>query len=91
MGLALVLFVEPPTKWLAVIQPKTHDWRPTLLAVGLAVAFAILGVIEPLGNIFALVPLGPLMWLLVLGAFGGWFVLLRAVWRYRIIDRFVGA
>jgi cation-transporting ATPase E len=91
VGLGLIAYVEPPTKWLAVVQSISTDWRPVLLAIGLAVAFVVLTVIEPLGNIFALVPLGAVTWLIVLAVFVVWFVTLRAVWRYRLIDRFVGA
>ena len=31
-GLVLVVFVEPPVAWLAVIEPRSPDWRPTILA-----------------------------------------------------------
>ncbi len=37
-GLVLVVFVEPPVAWLAVIEPRSPDRRPTILAAVLAVA-----------------------------------------------------
>ena len=31
-GLFLVVFVQPPIEWLAVMEPRTNDRRPTILA-----------------------------------------------------------
>jgi cation-transporting ATPase E len=91
VGLGLIAFVEPPTDWLAVIQPRSPDRRPTFLAVGLAAIFIVLTVVQPLGDLFALTALSVAQWALVIGAFGAWFVLMRQTWRYRLIERFVGA
>jgi cation-transporting ATPase E len=91
VGLGLIVFVEPPTDWTAVIQPKSPDWRPTMLAIALAVAFVVLVIVQPLGDIFALAPLSAAEWLLVIAAFAVWFLILRLVWRHRLVERFVGA
>ena len=91
VGLGLIVFVEPPNDWLAVIQARSPDWRPTGLAIGLAGSFVVLMVFPALGDIFALSPLPVGMWLLVLGAFAVWFLALRFTWRHRLIERFVGA
>jgi len=91
VGLGLVIYVEPPTKWTAVVQEKSPDRRPTLLAIGLALAFVVILVFKPLGDIFALTPLPFLIWAIVIGSAGVWFVVLRYVWHWRLLERFVGA
>jgi predicted membrane channel-forming protein YqfA (hemolysin III family) len=91
VGLGLVVFVEPPTKWSAVVQEQSRDWRPTLLAIGLAIAFVVILVFKPLGDIFALTPLPAVIWAIVTGLAGLWFVVLRYVWHWRLLERFVGA
>jgi cation-transporting ATPase E len=90
-GLALIVFVEPPTRWLAVIQQRSEDWRPTILAIVLAIVFVAMAVIEPLRGIFALSAHDLGSTLLVGGTLIVWFFSLWAVWRYRVIERFVGA
>jgi cation-transporting ATPase E len=91
VGLGLVVFVEPPTKWAAVVQEQSADWRPTLLAIGLAIAFVAILLLEPLSNVFALSPLPIEAWAIVIGSAAGWFVLLRYVWHWRLLERFIGA
>ena len=38
-GLMLIVFVEPPLAWFAVVRARTSDWRPTAMAIGLALAY----------------------------------------------------
>lgn len=91
VGLALIVFVEPPIEWLAVVQERSPDWRPTGLAIGLAVGFVILVVAPPLRDVFGLTPLSLLDWALVLGLAAAWFFCLRLIFRHRVVERFVGA
>jgi hypothetical protein len=91
VGLGLIVFVEPPTRWLAVIQGQSPDKRPAILAVILGLVFVVMTLYEPLGNLFALAPLTLTQWALVLGAFFVWFVVMRQTWHWRLIERFVGA
>jgi cation-transporting ATPase E len=91
VGLGLIVFVEPPTEWLAVIQQRSPDWRPTGLAIGLAIAFVVLVVAPPLRDIFGLTPLSLADWALVLGTATVWFFGLRLIWRHRLVERFIGA
>ena len=35
VGLFLIVFVEPPIRWFAVVEPLTADRRPAYLAIGL--------------------------------------------------------
>ena len=89
-GLALVVFVEPPLPWLAVVEPQSPDWRPTILAGGL-VAIYLLMLSSPAGRtVFALHALGVAELGFVFVVLAGWAVALHAVWRYRIVERFLG-
>ncbi len=89
-GLGLVIYVEPPVAWLAVIQPLSTDWRPTILAIVLAVVFLLLLVLEPLRQIFLLVPpsLGAAALTALVLVF--WFFAVRYLWKHRVIEQFVG-
>jgi cation-transporting ATPase E len=89
-GLALVVFVEPPTDWMAVIRPKTSDRRPTVMAVGLGIVYGALIVIEPVRDIFALERLDwPEVWFVGFATVV-WLIVLRLSWRHRVIERLVG-
>jgi cation-transporting ATPase E len=90
VGLLLVVFVEPPVKWLAVIEPVSPDRRPTWLAGALAVAFVIVMAVPPFRAFFNLYPLGLREVLVVLAALAGWTALVWISWRWRFVDRFLG-
>ena len=89
-GLVLVVFVEPPIERLAVIEPRTPDRRPTLLAVGLGIAYLVLVSVPGGRAIFSLRPLGLAEILIVGLAVAAWAVLLFAAWRHRVVERFLG-
>jgi cation-transporting ATPase E len=89
-GLGLVIYVEPPLPWLAVIQPLSRDWRPTILAIVLAAVFVVLMAFGPLREIFLLLP--PSWWTIALTGLVllFWFFAVRFLWKHRVIERFVG-
>jgi cation-transporting ATPase E len=89
-GLALVAFVEPPTRWLAVVRPLTKDRRPALLAVGLAIAYLVVMAFGTLRAVFALQPLRTIEWGILVVALAVWILVMRPVWRYRLVERFIG-
>jgi cation-transporting ATPase E len=88
-GLLLVPFVAPPTHWFAVVDPPADDLRPAVLTIILAVAYFVV-MLTPLGRtLFDLVPLrGTAIVLVAIGALV-WLVVVRTVWKSRIIHRFV--
>jgi cation-transporting ATPase E len=90
-GLALVVFVQPPTDWLAVFRPRTDDRRPAVMALVLALAFVVMDIVGPLRAIFDLRQLDPIEWAIVAASTLVWILVMRPVWRYRLIERFVGA
>ncbi len=89
-GLVLVVFVEPPLQALAVIEPRSRDWRPTIMAIVLGAFFLGLMATNAGRSVFALHLVGRVEVALVLGAVVGWAILLALTWRYRIVERFLG-
>jgi cation-transporting ATPase E len=89
-GLALVVFVEPPVPWLAVVEPQSPDWRPTILAGGLVAIYLLMLSSHAGRTVFALHALGIAELGFVLVVLAGWAVALHAVWRYRVVERFLG-
>ncbi len=89
-GLMLVVLVEPPVQLLAVIEPRTKDRRPALLAIFLAVTYLVV-LATPAGRaVFALQRPVLVELAVVAGVFVGWAVLLAFTWRHRLVERFLG-
>ncbi|HYN49113.1 MAG TPA: HAD-IC family P-type ATPase, partial [Candidatus Nanopelagicales bacterium] len=89
-GLVLVVFVEPPTDALAVIEPRSTDRRPTILAILLAVAYLVVLAVPAGRAIFSLQPLGVAELAIVAIAVIAWTALLMFAWRHRLVERFLG-
>jgi cation-transporting ATPase E len=89
-GLFLVIFVVPPTKWWAGGDERSGDWRPTLLAVALMLAFLVIAAVPALRVVFALQPLERPYALLTIVALAAWLSLVRLFWRRRLLERFLG-
>jgi cation-transporting ATPase E len=90
VGLFLILFVEPPVPWFAVVEPITTDHRPALLAVGLAVGYVVTLIVPPARGFFQLIVPAPRDALIVAVAVVVWVVLVRTFWSRRLVDRFLG-
>jgi cation-transporting ATPase E len=89
-GLLLVVFVEPPVAWFAVAEPLTTDRRPTLLAIVLALGYVATLLVPPARDFFSFAVPGAWESVLVLAAVIIWVPLVRAFWRLRLIERFMG-
>jgi cation-transporting ATPase E len=90
VGLFLVVFVQPPIDWLAVMEPKTNDRRPTILAIVLAAGYVATLLMPPLRDFFSLSIPGPGEAAIVAVAAVVWVPLIRLFWKRRLIDRFLG-
>jgi cation-transporting ATPase E len=88
-GLMLIIFVEPPLKFMVGGDRLSGDWRPTLLAsLSMVVYIAVL--LTPwLRRFFELDPLGWWDYGLIGGSTVIWAFLLRWIWRRRILERFL--
>lgn len=89
VGLVTVIFVEPPTEWWTGGDPLSGDWRPTLLAVGLMLAFFVIVLLKPLRDIFAMDELGLLELGTATAAAIVWLFLVRWLWRKRAFGRYL--
>lgn len=90
VGLVLVVYVEPPTPWFAVVEPLTKDRRPTYLAIVLAVAYVAVLLTPPAREFFSFALPSPRDALLAVGAVLVWIPLVRLFWQRRLVDRFLG-
>jgi cation-transporting ATPase E len=89
-GLLLLPFVEPPTEWWVGADSLSGDWRPTLLAVMLGVAFVVIMLTPGLRAFFDLAPLNIVHVSLVVGSLVVWLFVLRLVWRRRWLEQWFG-
>jgi cation-transporting ATPase E len=89
-GLVLVVFVEPYWHALAIIEPRSPDLRPTILAGGLAIAYLVLLAVPAGRSLFSLQPLGVAELAIIGAAVVVWTLLLAVSWKYAIVERFLG-
>jgi len=88
-GLMLIPFVVPPVKVWVGGSSLGDDWRPTLLAFGLLAGYAALLAIPPLRAFFELTALDARSYLLIGLAALAWLLVLRWIWRVRLLERFL--
>ena len=88
-GLVLIPFVEPPTPAWVGGDEFSGDWRPTLLALGMLLLFALVMLLPPLRRFFELEGLRALDYLLICALVAGWGFALRFVWRARLFEKLV--
>jgi cation-transporting ATPase E len=90
-GLLLVVFAEPPTEFWAGGAPVSGDWRPTILAGVLTLAYAAITAFPPTALFFELVVHKPLDYAALLGLVAVWAAGLRLSWRRNVVGRFLDA
>jgi cation-transporting ATPase E len=89
-GLAVVLFVRPPTAWWSGDAPLARDWRVVALVVLLAAATLGVFVNATLRSFFNLSPLGVLDIAIIVVVTAAWTLALRAIWQRRLLNRMLG-
>jgi len=89
-GLFLIVFVEPPLRWFAVVERRTNDRRPAWLALALGIGFIVVVLLPPARAWFSFSVPDPRNALLVLVAVVVWLLLIRTFWQRRLVDRFLG-
>jgi cation-transporting ATPase E len=89
-GLILIIFIQPPTRWWVGGTRLSGDWRPTRLALGLLLVFLIISVVPGLRSLFLLSPLTVQEYAVVLGTVVIWLLIVRWIWRARLLGRFLG-
>ncbi len=88
-GILLIPFVEPPSEFWVGGDVLSGDWRPTLLSVLLLIVFLAGMAVPGLGDFFEMAPLSWTDYLILCGAAVLWALLLRWMWRARLMDRFL--
>lgn len=88
-GLVLLVFLEPPRPWFTGGDEFSGDWRPTILAALLAIAYAVAVQIPFLRQIMAVAPLPPPLYAALPVLVILWALLLRAAWRGNWLERFL--
>lgn len=90
MGLMLLVFVEPPTRFWVAGDEYSGDWRPTLSAIAMFILYTVILLVEPFREFFELATLGALDFILIAGVVIGWTGLIRFIWRSDIFEQFLG-
>jgi hypothetical protein len=88
-GLFLVVFARPPSRWWAVVESATGDWKPTILAAVLGALFMVVWA-TPLGDVFSLARLDWTQLGVTVAGVGVWLILMWATWRLRLATRSIG-
>jgi cation-transporting ATPase E len=88
-GLLLLVFVEPPSELFVGGDMLSGDWRPTYLAVALLAGYVGILAIPGLARSFDITPLALVDYLLIGIVAVVWAVVLRWVWRARLMERFL--
>jgi cation-transporting ATPase E len=88
--LLLIPFLKPPTRAWVAGEPLAGDWRYTLMALILLVVYMIILAVPISRQFFELTPLSSLDFVFLSFVALEWCLILRAVWRSRFLDRFLG-
>jgi cation-transporting ATPase E len=91
VGLFLVIFVEPPTRWWTGGTELSGDWKPTIMAVVLMLAIPVLINVPIINDFFSMKPLRLEYNGLVIAVTAVWVLTVRLFWRQRLLERFLGA
>ena len=86
-GLWLVVFAAPPTRWFAVVEETTNDWRPTILAFAMLPLYALIMEVPKVRGFFGLNPLEDWLYASVAIVVTIWMILLRYTWANGYVDR----
>ncbi|MBM0740594.1 HAD-IC family P-type ATPase [Phormidium sp. CLA17] len=91
MGELLLLpFLKPPTQFWVGGEPLSGDWRYTIVAIALLGIYFLILAVPPFRNFFELQPLSLWSYLFLAFVAFEWCLILRAIWRSRFLDRFLG-
>jgi cation-transporting ATPase E len=90
VGLFLVIFVEPPTRWWSGGDEVSGDLRPTIMAIVLLVLIPVIVNVPLVNQFFSLAPLRLEYAAIVVALTAAWVLTVRLTWRQRLLERFLG-
>jgi cation-transporting ATPase E len=88
--LLLIPFLKPPTKFWVGGEPYSGDWRYTIVAIVLLGVYFLIVAIPPFRTFFELYRLSLPSYAFIGLVAVQWCFILRAIWRSRFLDRFLG-
>lgn len=88
--LLLIPFLKPPTQFWVGGEPYSGDWRYTIVAIALLGVYFLIVAIPPFRQFFELYRLSTLSYGFIALVAVQWCFILRAIWRSRFLDRFLG-
>jgi len=86
-GVLLICLLAPPIRTSIGNKAFNGDWRPSLLALGLLISYAVVLAIAPLRTLFDLMPLRLSDYALFGMAVIAWSIGLCWIWRVRLLER----
>lgn len=90
MGLGLIVFVEPPIPFMTGGSKLSGDWRPTISAGAMLAIYFLIIIIDPLRQFFELEILSLQEYALISGIVLAWAISLRFIWKFNLLERFLG-
>lgn len=91
MGLIIIIFVQPPTRFWVGGDVLSGDWRNTYMAIGLLLVFILATILPLTQELFRLTTLQDAWAYAIIGAVTIlWTFLVRAIWRAPWLNRYVG-
>lgn len=88
-GLVLLIFLKPPTRWLAVGARYSGDRRPTVLAGALLAAYVAVLTVPELDWVLEMPSLGLAEHAFIALVVVVWAAILFFIWQRRLLDRFL--
>lgn len=89
-GILLMVFAEPPTRWLAGGAPfRRRNWQTVAGAVALMAGFIVILLVPGLRIFFQLIPLPLELHLIIVALTGVWVFVQLVMWRRSWLERFL--
>ncbi len=86
-GLVLIVFVEPPTQFWTGGDEYSGDWRPTIMAILLALLYVAIMLVPSLRTTFELAEIQARDWVIIVAVVTLWAFIQRFLWRQHVFDR----
>ena len=86
-GIVLIVFVEPPTQFWTGGDEYSGDWRPTIIAILLAITYIVIMLVPSLRYTFELTEFTRRDWIIVLAVVTLWTMIQRFLWRAKVFDK----
>lgn len=90
MGLLMLPFIEPPTRFWVGGDKFSGDVRPTVVAIGMLTVFGLINLVTPLREFFELEPLQFVEYVFIAMVALLWAAIIRQIWRHNLLERFLG-